>query len=141
MRRWKVVLLAGVLASLAACVSLGPPFQPVAAIPAGKALVYIYRTPSFVGSAVSYTVNAGQLPVVTLYNGGYFPFITNPGRIDFWAETEASSFCIIEVQVGKTYYLKGKVQMGILVGRPDLEQVHPAMGQLEIMDCKLIPLY
>jgi hypothetical protein len=30
--------------------------------------------------------------------------------------------------------------MGILVGRPDLQQVHPAMGRLEILDCKLIPL-
>ena len=140
MRTWKALLLAMVLAAVSGCVSLGPPFQPVASVPAGKALVYIYRPPSFVGSAVSYEVNAGQLPIVTLYNGGYFPYFTKPGRIDFWAKTEATSFCILELEAGQIYYLKGKVQMGILVGRPDLQQVHSAMGQIEIMDCKLIPL-
>jgi len=135
-----VLLVFGVLAVLAGCASLGPPFQPVASIPAGKAVVYLYRPSGFVGSAVSYTVNAGEMPIITLHNGGYFPYIAVPGRIDFWAKTEATSFCVIEVEAGQEYYLKGSVDMGILVGRPDLQQVHPAMGRLEILDCKLIPL-
>ncbi|OHD74123.1 MAG: hypothetical protein A2V99_15225 [Spirochaetes bacterium RBG_16_67_19] len=134
-----ILLALGLLAALAGCASLGPPFQPLASVPSGKAVVYFYRPSSFVGSAVSFTVNAGELPIISLSNGGYFPYIAAPGRISFWAKTEAESFVIIDVEPGLEYYLKGTVGMGILVGRPKLEQVPAAMGRLEILDCKLIP--
>jgi hypothetical protein len=137
--RW-ILLVLGLLSALAGCASLGPPFQPLASVPSGKAVVYLYRPPSFVGSAVSFTVNAGELPVISLSNGGYFPYVTAPGRISFWAKTEAESFVIIDVESGMEYYLKGTVGMGILVGRPKLEQMPAAVGRLEILDCKLIPL-
>ena len=134
-----ILLALGLLAVLAGCASLGPPFQPLASVPSGKAVVYLYRPSSFVGSAVSFTVNAGELPIIPLSNGGYFPYIAAPGRISFWAKTEAESFVIIEVEPGLEYYLKGTVGMGILVGRPKLEQVPATLGRLEILDCKLIP--
>jgi hypothetical protein len=135
-----LLLALGMLAALAGCASLGPPFQPLAAVPAGKAVVYIYRPPSFVGSAVTFKVNAGDLPVISLSNGGYFPYVTAPGRISFWAKTEAESFVIVDVEPGLEYYLKGTIGMGVFVGRPRLEQVPAATGRLEILDCKLIPL-
>jgi hypothetical protein len=136
--RW-VLLVLGLLAALAGCATLGPPFQSLTSIPPGKAVVYIYRPPKLVGSAISFTVNAGELPVATLSNGGYFPYIAEPGRIDFWAVTETTSFVILDVAAGMEYYLKGTIGMGILTGRPHLEQVHPALGRLEILDCKLVP--
>ena len=139
MLRWVLVSL-GLLAALAGCASLGPPFLPLASVPSGKAVVYLYRPSSFVGSAISFTVNAGELPVINLSNGGYFPYVTTPGRISFWAKTEAESFVIIEVEPGMEYYLKGTVGMGVLVGRPNLQQMPPELGRLEILDCKLIPL-
>jgi hypothetical protein len=132
--RW-ILLVLGLLSALAGCASLGPAFQPLASVPSGKAVVYLYRPPSFVGSAVSFTVNAGELPVISLSNGGYFPYVTAPGRISFWAKTEAESFVIIDVESGMEYYLKGTVGMGILVGRPKLEQMPAAVGRLEILDC------
>jgi hypothetical protein len=141
MKLLRAILLAlGLLAALASCATLGPPFQPLASIPSGKAVVYIYRPPKLVGSAISFTVNAGELPVITLSNGGYFPYIAEPGRISFWAKTETTSFVIIDVAAGTEYFLKGTIGVGILVGRPQLEQVHPTLGRLEILDCKLLPL-
>lgn len=137
--RWILLSLA-LLAALAGCASLGPPFMPLVSVPSGKAVVYLYRPSSFVGSAISFTVNAGEMPVITLSNGGYFPYVTAPGRISFWAKTEAESFVIIDVQAGMEYYLKGTVGMGVFVGRPHLQQIPPDLGRLEILDCKLIPL-
>lgn len=97
MKKYRIIILVVVVtAVLAGCASLGPPFMEEPSIPEGKALVYIYRPSSFVGSAISYLVTANDMPVVTLYNGGYFPYFTDPQTIRFWAKTESESFVIIE---------------------------------------------
>ena len=74
-RRSIAMLVVAITVVLASCVSLGPTFMKEPSIPEGKALVYIYRLSSIVGSAVSYLVHADEMPVVTLYNGGYYPYL------------------------------------------------------------------
>lgn len=124
---------------LSSCASLGPKFQKVETLQKNKGLVYIYRPKKFVGGGVSYTVAADQTPVTKLYNGGYYPYFSNPGEIEFWAKTEAKSSVTLDVKPGKTYYIRGTVTVGALVGRPHLMIVEPSIGEVEIKECNLIP--
>ena len=135
-----LLLLLGVLAMTQfGCASLGKPYEPVASIASDKAVVYIYRPSSFVGAAVSYTVNAGTTPVVKLYNGGYFPYVTGPGELELWAQTESKSAVTLDLKAGDRKYVKGTLGVGFLVGRPNLTVVDTALAESEIKECKLIP--
>lgn len=139
-RKTVVVALALlVLALVSGCASLGPVYQNVEMVPQDKGLVYIYRPSSFVGGGVSYDVKVGETPVTTLYNGGYYPYFSDPGEIEFWAKTESKSAVTLDVKVGETYFVKGTVGVGFLVGRPHLSVVPNETGSQEIVDCKLIP--
>src|SRR5262249_13095229 len=62
-------LLMGVLL-VAGCATSGPAFQPVAKLPKGTAVIYIYRTPEFSGDALSYEVKAPDGVVTILRSGG-----------------------------------------------------------------------
>jgi ethanolamine utilization microcompartment shell protein EutL len=103
-------------------------------------LVYVYRPSSFIGGGVSYDVKVGETPITTLYNGGYFPYFSSPGEIEFWAKTESRSAVTLDVKAGETYFVKGTVGLGILVGRPHLMVMSPETAVAEITDCKLIPV-
>lgn len=127
------------LVLLSGCASLGPVYQKVEALPADQGLVYIYRPSSFVGGGVSYDVKVGETPVTTLYNGGYYPYFSAPGEVEFWAKTESRSAVTLDIKAGETYFLKGTVGVGLLVGRPHLTVVPEETGNTEITGCKLIP--
>ncbi len=126
------------IASLA-CASLGTPYQALPSVPEGKALVYVYRPKSFVGSAISYTVHAGDAPVVKLVNGGYRTYVAEPGETEFWAKTEARTSVTERLEAGKTYYLRGGVGVGLVAGRPKLSFVPAEQGQTEIASCRTVP--
>ena len=128
------------LALLSGCApSLGPVYQKAELAPNDKGLVYIYRPSSFVGGGVSYDVKVGEIPVTTLYNGGYYPYFSSPGEIEFWAKTESRSAVTLDVEAGETYFIKGTVGVGFLIGRPHLSVETNENGTLEIATCKLIP--
>ena len=133
-------LLIGILLGTAtACApTLGQIYKPVDVIPRDKALVYIYRT-SGMGAAVYYDVKANGRVVTTLYSGTYYPYITDPGEIEFSAKTEASDSATIDAKAGQTYYLKGTVGIGFIIGHPHLTVVPAEEAEKEIVECKLLP--
>ena len=138
--RFGGVLLALVALFLTGCASLGPVYTPVASVPQDKAVIYIYRSPSFVGGAVSYDVHDGENGVVTsLPNGGYYPYIRSPGEVEIWAKTESKSSVTLDLKAGDVKYVKGTLGVGVLVGRPHLSVVSDEVGQSEIKECKMIP--
>lgn len=121
------------------CASLGPVYSKVDKIPDNAGLVYFYRPSSFVGGGVSYDIKNGDTVITTLYNGGYYPYFSTHGEKEFWAKTESKSSITLDVKTGQTYYVKGEVGVGFLVGRPHLMVVAPEIAEKEIADCKLIP--
>lgn len=121
------------------CASLGPVYSKVDKIPDNAGLVYFYRPSSFIGGGLSYEVKTGETVITTLHNGGYFPYFSAPGEKEFWAKTESKSSVTLDVKTGQTYYIKGEVGVGFLVGRPHLMIVAPEVAEKEIADCKLIP--
>jgi hypothetical protein len=44
----------------------------------------------------------------------------------------------IDVKAGETYYVKGSIRLGLIVGRPRLLVVSPEVAESEIIKCKLI---
>lgn len=139
---WKAIISFILISSfllITGCASLGPVYSKVDKIPDNTGVVYLYRPPSFIGSGVSYDVKIGDTVITTLYNGGYYPYYSQPGEKEFWAKTESRSSVTLDVRPGETYYLKGTVGVGFFVGRPHLMIVAPEIAEKEIAECKLIP--
>jgi len=101
---------------------------------AGKGLVIFYRERHFVGGAVSYKVLDNGTRIGGLPNGAYFVYQAKPGVHTFTAATEATDEKPLTVEAGKTYYIRGEVQMGVLVGRPHLIIVDSQEGVSAIKD-------
>jgi len=136
----RFLVLATLFLIVQGCASLGPVYQAESvAVPSDKSLVYIYRPNKFTGSGITYYVYADEKIATKLYNGGYFPYISEPGNVKFWAKTESKSSVQLELKPGNTYYLKGGVQMGVMVGRPNLERIPENVALSEIEQSKLIP--
>ena len=134
-----LTVLAGfALLVLNGCATTGPAYTSVESVPADKALVYIYRKPSFVGGGVYFDIHDGDQVVTTLRNGGYFPYIRDPGEVELWAKTESRSSVTLDLKPGDIQYVKGEVGIGFLVGRPTLSVVDSATGAEEIKECKLL---
>lgn len=138
-RKAIILLLLLFLTFLSGCATLGPVYQKTETIPEGKGLVYIYRPNSFIGGGVSYDVKVGETVITTLHNGGYYPYFSEPGEIEFWAKTESRSAVTLDVRPGDIQFIKGTVGVGFFVGRPHLIVVPYDAGVEEIKDCKLIP--
>jgi hypothetical protein len=134
-----VLILLACLFMLGGCAGLGPVYQKVETIPEGLGLVYLYRSGGFVGSGVAYDVKVGDTVITTLFPGGYYPYFSKPGEVEFWAKTEARTAVTLDVKPGQTQYVKGTVGVGFFVGHPHLTLVPPEVGEKEISDCKLIP--
>jgi hypothetical protein len=118
---------------------LSPVYSKVDKIPDDAGLVYFYRPLALFGFAMAYDVKTGENVITTLYNGGYYPYFSAPGEIEFWALAEQKSSVTLDVKAGQTYYIKGEVGLGFIVGRPHLMVVAPEIAEKEIVDCKLIP--
>lgn len=134
-----ITILLGVSLLCFSCASLGPVYQKIDSIPEGVGLVYIYRPFNLIGSGVVYDVKVGETAVTTLSIGGYYPYFAKPGEVELWAKTESKSSVTLDVKAGQTYFVKGTVGVGILVGRPHLMVVPTEIGEKEIVECNLIP--
>lgn len=95
-------------------------------------LVYIYRPKKFYYGSSDFDVNANGFKIDTLKNGGYFHYIAKPGRIQFSARTEITSIVMLDVQPGQTYYIRGSMTKGQLVGRPHLKVIAPKVAVEEL---------
>lgn len=120
------------------CASLGASYSPDTGAPKDKATVYVYR-PSGFGAAISYTVSVNGTEASSLPSGGYFVYYATPGENEFTAKTEAKTSVTIDAKAGETYFVKGTMGMGVLVGHPHLTQVANDVGAKEIASCKMVP--
>jgi hypothetical protein len=124
---------------LAGCATLGPKFEAAQAIPADKAVIYVYRESGIVGGGVAYMVRVNDADVSTLPAGGYFVYLATPGELEFSAKTEARTSVTLDAKAGQTYYIKGTIGVGLFVGHPHLTVVSNEIGAAEITNCSLVP--
>ncbi len=133
-----ILSLLAVALALGGCATLGAPFAPDSQLPADRADVYLYRT-SAMGAAITPTVYANKVPLLSLPPGGYFVYRALPGELTLEQHTEATTSVTLDVKAGETYYVKGTVGMGFFVGHPHLVIVPKEEGEGEVRQCKLVP--
>lgn len=97
--------------------------HPMPTVQPDKGLVYFYRESSFKGAAIQYDVRDNGDVIGALQSGTYFYENATPGQHTYSSKTEASSEVTLNVEAGKTYYVKGSISMGFMAGHPHLEIV------------------
>ena len=83
-----------------------------------KGLVVFYRNSKFTGGAVRFNLNHSEGYVGQLLSGIWLYKSVAPGDHAFWSQALSKDSIMIKVEAGKTYYVKGEVKMGVLVGPP-----------------------
>jgi hypothetical protein len=139
----------------------GPLFSSPASPQTGQALIYIYRPPTEAhGYQRIYPLFANGKRLKDLKHGGYYPFETNPGHIQFssndksgWVpalggvsieqrivEGSAAKPAMVEfeAEAGRVYYVKFHPQSHAFYEQPQLFVMTDSDGENEIKGCKLI---
>lgn len=89
-----------------------------------EALIVFYRVKKFAGAGIPVGVHYSGGSVGTLSNGASFHKYFNPGEYTFWSKVITESSVTLNVTAGETYYIRGDVTMGLVVGRPKLTQTY-----------------
>jgi WD40 repeat protein len=121
---------------LAGCAT-GRVYQKVDKIPEGMGVVYIYM-PSGIGGPINSEVAANGIGIISLLKGGYYPYFSKPGEVEFSSRVEIKSAETIYIEAGQTYYIKGTVANGVFLTYLKLTAVPPEIGEKEIADCRLL---
>lgn len=102
-----------------------------------QATVIIYRKNSPTGFTVVYDVYADSKYITKVQNNSYFTAKVNPGLVTFSAQTEPPKVTAsMNLEPGKTYYLRCVVSTGMWIGRPSLEFVSESVGMSETAKMK-----
>jgi len=88
-----------------------------------KGLVIFYRLSGFKGKAIRFNLNHSEGSMGQLLSGTYLYKYLEPGEHQFWSQAISQDSITIKVEVGKTYYVKGEVKMGVLAGRPQFTKI------------------
>ena len=93
---------------------------PAIAAPAsGKGQIVFFR-PGGIGPLIRCTVRENGKMIARVGNGKYYVMPAEPGAHSYTAKTEATDTVRVEVEPDETTYVKCKISMGIMAGRPNL---------------------
>ncbi len=96
------------------------------------ATIYFYRPKSFTGAAIGYNINLDDSVVWRAVNNSRYEVrVYKEGKQKVWAKTEAKAIIPLNIQFGKTYYIKCAIAMGVWVGQPSLNLIDPEQGRDE----------
>jgi hypothetical protein len=91
----------------------------VPAPPAGKGQIVFYR-PGGTGMAMGCTVREGETKISSVGNGKYVIVDAEPGKHDYAVRSEAKDSLTLLVEPDETQFVRCKIKMGIMAGRPDI---------------------
>src|SRR5260370_40518012 len=86
------------------------PFEKVAA-PPEQAEIYLSRPYNFAGSLLRPPITCDD-SVARVGPGGYYVFVTHPGKIICHVETETADEVEIDARAGGDYHLKEAIECG-----------------------------
>ena len=101
-----------------------------------KGLIIFYRASAFKGGAIRFNLNHGQEPIGALKSGTTLHRYVEPGQHTFWSKAISQDSVTLDVVAGKTYYIKGDVQLGLVAGRPRLTVVPESEAKAAIAKLK-----
>lgn len=85
----------------------------------GKGQVVFYR-PGGMGPLIRCTVRENGKMIARVGNGKYYVMAAEPGAHAYTAKTESTDTVRVEVEPDETTFVKCKISMGIMAGRPNL---------------------
>lgn len=116
----RMLALAGLaLPAVAHAADDGKTAPAIAAPAPGKGQVVFYR-PGGIGPLIRCTVRENGKMIARVGNGKYYVMAAEPGAHSYTAKTEATDTVRVEVEPDETTYVKCKISMGIVAGRPNL---------------------
>jgi hypothetical protein len=108
------------LAATAAAFLAGPALaDALPTPPAGKGQVVFFR-PSGMGMAMKCTVRENGVMVGRVGNARYYVITAEPGTHTYTTKTEATDTVSVQVEPDETTFVKCKIAMGVMAGRPNL---------------------
>jgi hypothetical protein len=100
------------------------PAQPAGHVPPpppGKSQVVFFRTGAYMGAATWFKIRENGAELGKLSNQSYFVAVLDPGPHAFTAATENQTHLKLELDPDETYYVRGTLQMGVLLYEPNLQ--------------------
>ena len=114
--------------------------SPVSSIPDGKGRIVIYRT-SILGGAIQPAVNIDGVDTGKCKPGGAFIVDHAPGQVALSVETERTRTSYINVEEGKTSYVRCDPALGVVIWQVKLTDVPAEVGQSESAKLALMGSY
>ncbi len=138
-RRSFVISAAVAVPSLlaAGCATTGDAFTAPPAVPADKALVYVYRTGRLDGGALTPSVTFAKSVKVALTRSGYYGYLAEPGALHVRITDVGTRVISLDVKAGQTYYLRGGL-IFMAGGYPFLDVLTADVALPELKECRLI---
>jgi hypothetical protein len=99
----------------------------IPAAPAGKAQVVFFRTGAYAGAATWFKIRENEAELGKLSNQSYFVAVLEPGTHTFTSATENKTHLKMELDAGETYYVRGSLQMGVLLYEVNLAPADQAL--------------
>lgn len=94
-----------------------------------SASIVFFRVRSYYASGLKMTIMANEKAVTKLKNASFFEFITPPGAYYFSSNMGSEVRIKLDVEAGKTYYVRAYISPGFWTGHPQLELVDEAVGK------------
>jgi hypothetical protein len=92
------------------------------------AILYAYR-PSGSGALIGYNLHLGDSVICRMKNYSKYEIrLYKEGPTTLWARTEAKASIPLNVKFGEEYFLKCTIQMGLVVGEPNLSLIDKGLG-------------
>lgn len=91
-----------------------------------QALIYFYRTPGFIGSTYRFNVIENNQVVGAMAQNSYFYLFAEAGEHSYSVgdrNANPASLITMNLQAGKTYYVKVDVEYQVVGGKPVFSEV------------------
>ncbi len=133
------MLTAAVLAGCSS-IPLGATFTEARDVPAGKAVVYLFRPHLNVEYAVDFEVAVEGVGTVTLADGSYVPLFVTPGVATFKASRagEPTAVLPVSVEAGRPHYVRLMPVPGFFRYKPILTLEPPESARNAILGCRQV---
>ncbi len=94
------------------------------------AVIYFYRPAGYVQTP--YNVHLGNEVVFRSKNRNRCIYkVDKPGSYEIWGKTESREGIVLNVEMGKEYYVLADVKFGVALWRPYIQHVSPETGKAD----------
>ena len=107
-------------------------------VPRGKAVVYVYRPPSLLGTVGVCNMNLDSELIGALDAAQYTHLFIGPGKTRFETTGTFQAFVTVNLKVGGEYFIKQTWVLGPAGFRPRIENMTKLKAEIEMRRCTFV---